>query len=650
MSSAASGAEPGSPRARAGEPPLLELRFRPGPAVPRGALLLLVLVAVLIGSADTLLEQLLPLPLHGPALEWALAIVGFAIVAVAVALRSRTRRGPVAAIEVHRDHLVLPRSAGSRQVIELPYRDVLSLELLGPREQVKLVIGTRRHLLIYPLSTLLEPELVAELRELVREQLAASGEGERLLEQMDAREGFGREVRTRSSRVTSALLLLVAAVYTLEELSGALSDPFGLLPLGANAPALVGAGELYRLFTASFLHGFFVHLLLNALALWLLGMTLELVVGPWRFTLIYLLSALAGSICSFVLARAPISVGASGAVFGLLGAMATIQWRFGLSLPAGFRLPARSWVINLGLNALLPLVVPIIDVGAHVGGFVAGGLLGVLLVPSLESIKNVGSSSAVRGATLVVTAAYAAALIQTALTGSDSARDDRALVVAGLLEQDTAHPQLLNEIAWYDAIDPGASRDELRLALELAKRGVELAPDSFEIVDTLATLEYRLGNFDRAVALEREVLARYPIGVFESQLARFLAARRRERGAPLLTGKEITPRTARLELAKEKGPNSERQLALALEGDFTRGGELWFVERSGNTLESYGVLRLGPSPERERRFAANLPVTKALDGFALELVLIDGDACASCDAGSIDWRYNAMDPEIRALP
>jgi hypothetical protein len=179
---------------------------------------------------------------------------------------------------------------------------------------------------------------------------------------------------------------------------------------------------------------------------------------------------------------------------------------------------------------------------------------------------------------------------------------------------------------------------------------VALAPDAVEIADTLATVEYRLGHFDRAVALERDVLARLPDHVFESQLARFLAARRSERGGPLLAGKEAAPRTARLELAKEKGPDSERQLSLALEGDFTQGGELWFVERSGNTLESYGVLRLGPSAERERRFPANLPVTKALDGFTLELVMIDGDACSSCAADSVDWRYRAIDPEIRRLP
>jgi rhomboid protease GluP len=647
MSELEPGAVHGPPRT--GEPPLLELHFRPGPALPGGVLWLLVLLAVLIGSANRLYEQLVPVP-RGLAPEWALAIAGFAIVALALALRARKRRGLVAPIQVYRDHLVVPRSAGSGRVFDIPYRDVLSLELLGRREQVQLVLGTRQRLLIYPLAALHEPELVGELRQLVREQLAQRGDGERLLEQMDEREDFGRQVRARTSHVTSALLLLIAVAYTLEELSGALSEPFGLLSFGANAPALVRAGELYRLFTASFLHGFFLHLFLNAMALWMLGVTLERVIGPWRFTLIYLLAALAGALGSFALGRAMISVGASGAVFGLLGAMAMIQWRFGLSLPTGFRLPVRSWVLNLSLNALLPLIVPIIDVGAHVGGFVAGGLLALLLVPSLEAIKNVRSSSGVRGATLVVTAAYAAALIQATLAGPDSARDDRALVVSAMLDDDAAGPAELNEIAWYSAIDPDASMDELRLAQQAATRGVALAPEAVEIADTLATVEYRLGHFDRAVALERDVLARLPERVFESQLARFLAARQRERGGPLLAGKEVTPRTARLELAKEKGPDSERQLALALEGDFTRGSELWFVERSGNTLEAYGVLRLGPSAERERRFPADLPVTKALDGFALELVMIDGDACASCAADSVDWRYNTMDPQIRSLP
>jgi rhomboid protease GluP len=650
MSSPESGAGPWSPRSSSsGEAPLLELEFRPGPLVPRGALWLVVLVAVLLGSSEELLEPFVPSALHGPALEWAVGIAGFVLIAVSLALRSRTRSGPVASLQAYRDHLIVPRSAGARRSYDLPYRDVFSLELLGSAEQLKLVIGTRRYLLIYPLSSLYQPELVGELRTLLREQLAARGEGERLLEQMDERESFGRAVRMRSSRVTSALCLSVALVYALEQLSGALADPFGLLSFGANAPALVRDGQLYRLFAASFLHANFLHLFMNGTALWVLGVTLERVIGPWRFALIYLLSALAGSLASLAFAGAPLSVGASAAVFGLLGSMAVIQWRHGLSLPTGFRQPVRWWVLILGLNTLLPLLVPQIDVAAHAGGFVAGALLAVLLAPRLETIRYPSVSRGVRGAALVVTAAYAAAFGQAVLRSFESQRDDRALIISALLdERETASPVELNDVAMFSLIDRDASPDELRLARQAAQRALELEPESPEIADTLATAEYRLGNFDRAVALERDVLARVPDRIVASQLARFLAARQKQKGALVLG--PSGPHGARLELVREKGPSSERQLRLVLEGNYERGAELWFVERSGNALEGFGTLHLGPTSQHDKVLGADLPVTKSLQDFRLELALIDTGACGECPPDSVSWQYQLMSPAIRDLP
>jgi rhomboid protease GluP len=553
-------------------------------------------------------------------------------------------------LQAYRDHLIVPRSAGSRRTYDLPYRDVFSLELLGSAQQIKLVIGTRQQLLIYPLSSLYEPELVGELRTLLREQLAARGEGERLLQQMDARESFGRAVRMRYSRVTSVLCLMLALIYVLEELAGALLDPFGLVRFGANAPVLVREGQVYRLFAANFLHAGFLHLFMNGTALWMLGVTLERVIGPWRFALVYLLSALAGSLGSMAFAGALTSVGASAAVFGLLGAMAVIQWRHGLSLPTGFRQPLRWWVLILGLNGLLPLLVPQIDVAAHACGFIAGGLLAALLVRDLESIRYPRASSVVRAGAVVVTGVFALALGQAALAGLDPQREDRATLVSTLLaDSDSLAPDELNAIAWLSVTDPDASHEELVLARRTAERALELDPTRDEIVDTLATSEYRLGNFERAVSLERDVFRRVPNRIFATQIARFLAKREKQRGA-LQLGPDAGSRGARLTLAAEKGPDSQRQLRLVLDGNYERGAELWFIERSGNEVEGYGLLRLGPTSERERLLDAGLPVTKSLANFALDVALIDSSACGDCAPSSVTWTYQVADPQVRALP
>jgi rhomboid protease GluP len=649
MSSPETGAGPWPPRPPgSGELPLLELQFRPGPLVPPGTLWIVVVLALLIGSSDDLLTRYLPI--DGRLLEWTLGIAGFALIAFSLALRSRTRSGPVASLRAYSDHLILPRSAGSRRTYDLPYRDVYTLELLGSADQPKLVIGTRRYLLLYPLSALHQPELVGELRMLVRERLGARGDGERLLTEMDERESFGRALRVRASRVTNALCLAIGAIYVLEELTGALRTPFGLLRLGANAPALVRDGQIYRLFSANFLHGGLLHAFMNVLGLWMLGMALERLLGPWRFALVYLVSGVAGAIGSVLFTRGLLSVGASAAVFGLLGAMAMIQWRHGANLPTGFRQPVRWWVFILSLNGFLPLLVPQIDIAAHAAGFIAGGILGALVVPSFAVIRRASASRGLRVATVAVVVAYGLALGQAALASLSPLDDDRARVLESLLDEPAAETaSTLNMLAWFSAIDPSSSKDELAFAQRAAARGRELVPDALEIQDTLATVEYRLGHFERAAELERDVFQQAPNRTYGSQLARFLAARAREKGL-WIRGRAGALRGATLTLIDDKGPSSERQLRLTLEGDATRGAELWFVERAGKQLDGYGVLRLGPGGASERLLPADLPVTKSLEDFRLELVSIDGDACGECAPGSLTWKYQALDPEIRELP
>src|SRR5690606_4193606 len=100
-----------------------------------------------------------------------------------------------------------------------------------------------------------------------------------------------------------------------------------LVAFGANAPALVTAGEWYRLLSANFLHVGWLHLYMNGIGLFVLGMLLERLVGPWRFVFVFLTSAAAGAAASLLVSDAALSVGASTAVFGLLGAYALINWR-----------------------------------------------------------------------------------------------------------------------------------------------------------------------------------------------------------------------------------------------------------------------------------------------------------------------------------
>lgn len=163
---------------------------------------------------------------------------------------------------------------------------------------------------------------------------------------------------------------------------GNLSD--AVLNFGMKINARVAAGEYWRLLTAMFLHDapLPLHLFFNMYALYILGPQIEATYTSARFLFIYLLSGLAGSVLSYALgpARVP-SVGASGAIFGLLGALIAYSYRYRDQLRFG-----RQQLINALTVALINFILGLslrgrIDNWAHLGGFIGGLVTGALLAP-----------------------------------------------------------------------------------------------------------------------------------------------------------------------------------------------------------------------------------------------------------------------------
>ena len=159
-----------------------------------------------------------------------------------------------------------------------------------------------------------------------------------------------------------------------------------LVFMGAMYSPAVSAGELWRLVSCLFLHGDGTHIVLNSIALYGLGRLCESVYGPVRFLWLFLVAGVAGSTLSF-LGGNTASVGASGSVFGLMGACIVFGYRYRLVLPPHigdlFRRRLLPWV---GLNLLIGAVIPFIDNLGHVGGLVGGA--GFALVVSNRIIPS----------------------------------------------------------------------------------------------------------------------------------------------------------------------------------------------------------------------------------------------------------------------
>ncbi len=136
----------------------------------------------------------------------------------------------------------------------------------------------------------------------------------------------------------------------------------------------VDVGEYYRLITSAFLHDGIFHLAFNMYALWLLGQLLEATFGTARFLTLYVSSLLGGAFGVMLVSPESPTVGASGAVYGLLGAMVLIQKV----------LSGKLWRSNLGIllivNLALTLLVPRVSIGGHIGGLAAGLFMGSIML------------------------------------------------------------------------------------------------------------------------------------------------------------------------------------------------------------------------------------------------------------------------------
>jgi len=165
-------------------------------------------------------------------------------------------------------------------------------------------------------------------------------------------------------------------------LSGSLvdMDMRTLVDLGAlYGPLTVQKGEWWRLFTAMFLHGGMTHILMNMFSLYLIGRGVDMYFEKKAYVSIYLFSGLIGGLASLYAHPNSVGIGASGAIFGIFGALAGFFLAHRNKIPAHSRMFMKDFAVVLGLNLVLGLSMPSIDVSAHIGGLFVGLIGGFVI-------------------------------------------------------------------------------------------------------------------------------------------------------------------------------------------------------------------------------------------------------------------------------
>ncbi len=204
------------------------------------------------------------------------------------------------------------------------------------------------------------------------------------------RTSFGGRQYGAKPVVTYALIAINVVMFVLQSASGQLQNELVL-----RSPA-VADGDLYRLLTSAFLHYGLTHLLFNMWALWVVGPPLEIWLGRLRFGALYILSALGGSVCVYLLSSlGAATAGASGAVFGLFGATFVVGKRLNLDV---------GWVVGLiVINLVITFVIPLVSSQniswqGHIGGLATGAVVAAAYAyapHARRTLVQVGASVAI---------------------------------------------------------------------------------------------------------------------------------------------------------------------------------------------------------------------------------------------------------------
>lgn len=246
-------------------------------------------------------------------------------------------------------------------------------------------------------------------------------------------ERFFELLFARSSRARITLLLIAANAAAFLA-SAALARNLWQIPsavllsIGANRAPLVLHGEAWRMLSAMFLHGGLLHIGLNMFALYQAGQIVERLFGSRGFLLIYLAAGLAGNVASIWWNPHTVSVGASGAVFGVYGALLAYLRAQPDSLPISvFKEIRSSTTFFVGYSLFAGFALPGIDNGAHIGGLLAGVLLGFGFAQPLAAAAPLRLASLRAAFALVLLLAVSAGLWFSAASTDAQSRAESGL-------------------------------------------------------------------------------------------------------------------------------------------------------------------------------------------------------------------------------
>lgn len=370
------------------------------------------------------------------------------------------------------------------------------------------------------------PEEIPQFVNLIRKSIAGHEGG---TEKLDAREKIGRSYENVIPAGSICISVLLILFYILQqELIDSTDPAFALLRAGGLNRHSVLTGEYFRLTGSLFLHLNAFHLLVNIFTLMVFGNLIEHIILKANLVTIFLLSGLFSSLLSIISGQYVVTIGASGGVYGIIGAYIFIRIKYRDTLPSFVRLQ-QGWILFFifFINMLYSLFDSNIDFFCHFGGLVTGFLYITLLSHyKNHRISTLGEINRITKSLLLIMSLfylYNFISLNHFIQAYKTTEDYRDYFIQSVLSEDSAGPsdQVINFVSYDIAKQDNSSIEMLKKVRAKMEFIVKKRPENHQCIDTLALIYFRLGLLNRAIELQKRAVSLDKNKGYKLQLKRF---------------------------------------------------------------------------------------------------------------------------------
>lgn len=431
-------------------------------------------------------------------------------------------------IKLTDNSLILPKKFGKAKLVNINYHEIIACDIRGSDHNCFISIQTKNaNFQIYKEYF----NKKKKFKEFYKDLLGKL-KSQNVLQNSKVQKKLEKNIFKKRKYGCIFFTSFLTVIFLIQHLTHN-TEVHNLISVGAANTSLVISGDYFRLLSASILHANYLHFVFNILIIFPFLYLLEGILGASKTFLIFILGQFIG--LSFSLSfNQDIILGASAGIFSLIGAYFVICLKHKLQLPAGLYLTTRNWFLFLLVNIVFFFLIKNISFSAHLVGFLTGILI------CLFFLSGTSLEKAIRNKKAIVCYTYALLFLPVSLLSYNyidylSNPEYRSYankkVLMEMINKKNPSIKELNAFAWNISIDDFSTYElnsiaKIALKKALDNKNLETFVKN-QLLDSLASVEYRLGNIKEAILIENNLYLNSKTDedseFYSSEIARFLS-------------------------------------------------------------------------------------------------------------------------------